>query len=255
MQAFREILHECGQMLLSLPQEKKVEGVWIGDQFKARADQLAHQLIANRLSESFPSIPIVSEEDHFSFSKFPNNSYFLIDPIDGTASFSQGFSGWVTQIALVENEKPTICGIYAPAFDTFFSAIVGDGAYCNDQLLPKLEGYIVSSIIDNYPEPNVLVQKLMTSFGIERYLESGSISLKICRIADGSADLFCKSMFPRDWDLAAPMVVLSEVNGVITDINGSEIKIGTNIRRNNGLIAAKSPQIVAKVVDFFNATG
>jgi 3'(2'), 5'-bisphosphate nucleotidase len=66
---------------------------------------------------------------------------------------------------------------------------------------------------------------------ISSYVESGSIALKICSIAD----LFIKDVSPRDWDVAAPMLVMAEVGGVITDIKGKNCNWGC---RHQGLMAA-----------------
>lgn len=68
-------------------------------------------------------------------------------------------------------------------------------------------------------------------------MESGSIALKICRIADGSADLFVKDVAVRDWDVAAPSLVLTEAGGTFTGMDGAPWHFGGNWEK-RGLIAA-----------------
>ena len=242
-----KILRDCGAMLLKCLATGKTEGEWSGAQFKAKADDLAHNFLVTALSVAFPGIPVVSEEDVASIGVCAGE-YFIIDPIDGTASFAHGFDGWVTQVAYISEEQPVMAGIYAPASDEYFSAISKQGAFCNGlSLSVHRSSEPAKSLIDNYPQPQGIAKELMQALHIPEYLESGSISLKICRVADHSADLFVKDMSPRDWDLAAPMLILAEAKGVLMDIKGDPIVLGKPGRRHHGLIATSSPVVAQQV--------
>lgn len=238
-----KVLRDCGSMLLDCQTAGRTQGEWSGSQFKAEADNLAHNFLVASLGRLYPDIPFVSEEDDVSAGPFAGD-HFIIDPIDGTASFAQGFAGWVTQVAFIRDGRPVMAAIYAPVSDEFFSAIRGVGAFCNGRQLRALDSTAeVQSLIDNYPEPRGIALELSRALHIPRYVESGSIALKICRIADHSADLFVKDMTPRDWDVAAPMLVIAEVGGVITDIEGKKLQLGEEGRRHNGLVAAANTSI------------
>ncbi len=246
-----KILRECGDLLLENLAQGRIEGVWHQDQFKSVGDTIAHNFIASSLAKEFPGIPVVSEEDAESISG-SFDEYFIIDPIDGTASYVSGFSGWVTQIAFVKDDKPGLVGIYAPASDEYFSAASSKGAFCNGcRLIVESTRDSPESLIDNYPEARGAASKLMADLGIQTYIESGSIALKICRIADRSADVFIKDMSPRDWDVAAPMLVLEEAGGVLTDILGKPLVLGRAERRHHGLVAASNALISEKVCSRF----
>lgn len=234
-----KILRECGEMLMNLSNLDKTDGVWIGEQYKCRADYFAHEFLIRELGNFFCDVPIISEED--DNIKLTSSDYIIIDPIDGTASFSSGFPGWVTQAAYVSKGIPIFSGVYAPNTNEYFSAIRGRGAFLNGRRIschsmnkrPK-------SIIDNYPDPRGITYKAMLDLKIPSYIESGSISLKICRVASGAADLFLKDMEPRDWDLAAPMLILEETGGVLTNITGGPIELGNHDRRHPGLIVSRN---------------
>lgn len=243
-----ELLRRCGNMLLELSAMEKTSGEWEGGQFKAAADQTAHAFLVRELQTAFPGIPVVSEEDE-SANVILDEDHFIIDPIDGTASFAHGFSGWVTQAAYIRKQQPILAGVYAPASDEYFSATRDQGAYCNARRL-KLEAGTrrPRSIIDNYPEPRGIAQEAVEALAIRSYVESGSIALKICRIADGSADLFIKHMTPRDWDIAAPSLVLEEAGGVLTDIEEKPLRIGLAGRRHQGLIATCNAEMLRVVM-------
>lgn len=245
-QRIEKILRECGAMLLECLAAGRTEGEWSGAQFKAKADDLAHDFLVAALSAAFPGVPVVSEEDAASIAACADD-HFIIDPIDGTASFAHGFAGWVSQAAYVSEGQPVMAGIYAPASDEYFSAISKQGAYCNGRhLCVDSSGELAMTLIDNYPEPRGIARELMQALDIPKYVESGSIALKICRVADRSADLFVKDMSPRDWDVAAPMLLLAEAGGILTDIEGDALELGCPDRCHQGLIAAASPAVAAQ---------
>jgi 3'(2'), 5'-bisphosphate nucleotidase len=246
-----KVLRECGAMLMDCLAEGKTQGAWNGDQFKAGADELAHNFLADALGRSFPGVPVVSEEDDASIGSYAID-HFIIDPIDGTASFAHGYAGWVTQAAYIREGQPILAGIYAPASDEYFAAISAEGAYCNGrQLSVTGSSGQANSLIDNYPEPRGIALDIMNALGITEYMESGSIALKICRVADGSADLFVKNMTPRDWDVAAPMLILAEAGGVLTDTNGKPLCLGGAQRRHHGIIAAANPLVADQARSWF----
>lgn len=250
-QHIEAILRDCGTMLLALRAAGKTGGIWRGEQFKAEADRVADAFLMEALDKAFPGIPVVSEEDDSS-SGICVGDHFIIDPIDGTASFAQGFSGWVTQAAYIRQGRPVLAGIFAPVSDEYFSAVSGGGAYCNGRRLSVTgSGVRPNSIIDNYPEARGITLELQNALDIPKYIESGSIALKVCRIADRSADIFFKNMSPRDWDIAAPMLVLEEAGGNLTDANGASMRLGGPERRHQGLIAAANAAMAEQVSVWF----
>ena len=91
-------VRDTGDYLSTLPLSRRCEGHWSGDQFKSQADIDSHLHLSHSLSLLFPDIPIVSEESDFRC--FDASEYLIIDPIDGTRSYVEGFSGWVVQASL-----------------------------------------------------------------------------------------------------------------------------------------------------------
>ena len=245
------VLKKCGNYLLELSGEKKLEGEWIGGQFKSLVDLIAQNIIVDGIKDHYPSVPIVSEEDLESHAKvYP--AYFLIDPIDGTASFVNGYDGWVCQIALIFEERPIVCGIYAPALGKYYSAIQGQGAFCNNNKISCNNNVVkesIESIVDNYPKPNEFILNVIKALKIKNYIECGGIALKSCLVAEGIADVFLKNMQPKDWDLGPPMLILEESGGVMSDINGHQIKFGTCNRTHEGLIVVRNFKQLHKVLD------
>lgn len=231
------IVREVGRVILELSGTAKADGVWQGSQIKAEADRVAHAALCRGLGDLAPGVPVVSEEDESSLADRPRQRYFLIDPIDGTASFSAGFPGFVTQVAVMEAGMPIMGAIYAPAFDHLYLAERNSGATLNGDRLTTAGDTRGPILIDNYPEPRGVAADAYGPLGCSRYIECGSIALKICRVADGSADLFIKDVTVRDWDIAPGHLVLEEAGGVFCGLDGGSVRYGNNHEK-LGLIAA-----------------
>src|ERR1051325_10501468 len=94
---------DLGGRLLEWRRRGLIQGEWLGAQLKAEADRRAHEFLVPHLSAQWPATPIVSEEDPLSHTGTRPREYWMIDPIDGTASFCGGYDGFVTQFALIRD--------------------------------------------------------------------------------------------------------------------------------------------------------
>lgn len=244
------IVKEVGGKLVEWRNSSASLGKWEGSQFKAQADLLAHEALVKELNLLAPDIPVISEEDSLSWSRNRPSRYWLIDPIDGTASFAHGYSGFVTQVALIKQESPYLAAVYAPALDALYLAERNRGAFLNGHRLHCALKSPTKTLIDNYPEPRGVTRLAYKALGFRHYIECGSISLKICKIADGSADLFFKNVIVRDWDLAAPQVILEEAGGLLTDIRGNHINYIGNYEQ-LGVVAAPEREMSKRLVSWY----
>lgn len=163
-----------------------------------RADLFAHEALHRMLASSYPGVPIISEEDTCHTELRPSE-YWLIDPIDGTASWSGGFPGYVTQAAFIRAGVVEYGVVHAPALHRTWVATRGSGAFCNgEKLLPRKSARSPLVVIDNYPEPRGICLDLINWLGYARYEESGSLGLKAALVASGEADVFVKHVVVRD---------------------------------------------------------
>lgn len=240
------VTREVGVRIMQCRAEGNLAGDWQGTQFKAVADAIADECMRTGLRR-IADIPVVSEEDLASQSLIRPSRYWLIDPIDGTASFVHGFPGFVCQAALIEDGQAMLAAVHAPALDSTYAARRGEGATLNGNPLTtrKVDRDDVI-LVDNYPEPRGVAARLFRDVPCAKYLESGSIGLKICMVAQGVADLFVKDVPVRDWDVAAPHLVLSEAGGVLRRFDGQEFELTGSFEK-LGLIAAASQVLQARV--------
>ena len=231
------ILREVGDALSALKAEGPVRGEWLGDQLKSDADLVAEFLISRELGKLSPNLPVVSEEDLSSHASSWPLRYWLVDPIDGTASYCEGYSGFVTQIALMEYGLPVLAIVFGPALDLMYVGEKGSGAFLNGARLGGDRKADEIVLIDNYPTPCGVAAVLYQKLPCARYVESGSLGLKICRVAEGIANLFVKDVMTRNWDLAPGHLILEESGGVLADLSAGDITYTGSVEQDKGLIA------------------
>jgi 3'(2'), 5'-bisphosphate nucleotidase len=232
-------LRRVGARIMDCRREGNTHGRWKGAQYKANADMIADASMRECLRQ-ITDLSIVSEEDVASQSEQRPNEYWLIDPIDGTASFAHGFPGFVCQAALMCDGLPQMAGVYAPALDKLYMAIRGGGATLNGlPIRVRMVDRKQLIMVDNYPKPRGVAERLMRDLYCAKYLESGSIGLKICLVAEGQADVFVKDVQVRDWDVAAPHLVLQEAGGILVQFNNQPFDYRGGYER-HGLIAVPS---------------
>lgn len=240
------ILTDIGSTLIELRTRGPIKGTWADStQFKAEADRIAHERLVQALGELTPGVPVVSEEDAVHERARPAE-YWLIDPIDGTASYAGGFDGFVTQAALMNRGTPILAVVHAPALGLTYYGDRDRGAHLNGTRLDVTAGDRTRAfLIDNYPEPRATALAAFQELSMTGYVESGSIALKICRIADGSADLFFKDVKLRDWDVAPAELILLEAGGVMTGIDGAPFLYDGDWVK-PGVIAARSEALLER---------
>lgn len=247
LETLEKILKELGALLLDWRARGMTHGNWEGTQLKADADRRAHDFIVEHLHRFWPDIPVISEEDVSAHGSSRPDEYWLIDPIDGTASFCNGFDGFVTQVALMRNCRPVLAVVHAPAIGLTYSATEDGPALCNSTPISTvLSGHREPRLIDNYPEPRGIARELFDEIGCSGYMESGSIGLKICRVADGTADLFVKDVTVRDWDLAPADLILARAGGSLTTLAGEKLPYSGCFER-VGLIAASNGELASQI--------
>lgn len=247
-----DLVRATGTKLLEWRETGLTNGKWQGMQLKTGADAAAHEYLVTGLGVIAPEVPVVSEEDPGSWDMMQAGTYFMIDPIDGTASYAGGFDGFVTQVALVIGGGVQTSAIYAPALKALYLAQRNRGAFLNGSRIRIRHKNRLESIIDNYPEPRGITASAFRALELKQYIESGSISLKICRVADGTSDIFFKDVQVRPWDIAAPHLVLTEAGGgALRDITGNRINY-RGILEYHGIVAANSAGNAKRLIAWYS---
>jgi len=215
------------------------------------ADEAAEAAILQDLERLAPGIPIVSEErsakDPTHVAASPHLAYFLVDPLDGTREFIAGRDEFTVNIALMNLGTPLIGVIAAPAADLVWRGIRGCGA---ERM--RLSNAGERTAIKTRPrpaQPVALISRSHLDPETKAYLAGlpqalavtcGS-SIKFCRIAEGSADLYPRLAPTHDWDVAAGHAILAAAGGELTAADGSSPVYGTPQRLIPNFIARGDP--------------
>lgn len=235
---FKKVMFRAGELARTLRQE----GFSIDRSIKSNISTSADKALSEYLDEELPrilNVPIINEETYFESTAPTDSQFWLVDPIDGTLSFINGFDGYVTQAALMINGVPTIAIVYAPESNELFFAESKFGAFKNEIPIRVSPNLFPQSIIDNYSHPDPVIAKIITELGISHYHESGSLGLKICRVAEGTADLFVKHTRVYDWDIAPGALILKEAGGHSSMMDGREFNFKINMKKENFLASNK----------------
>ena len=204
--------------------------------FKLEADLKADLLLKKLIKKYFLNTNIISEEN--SINEL-SNSFWIIDPIDGTRSFFNNFDGYVIQASYCFEKKPIYSIIYSPVKNKKWTAIINKGAFLNGKKIKKNSLKRTTRVIDNYPKPKGITRLVMKKFLKTRYIESGSIGLKAVLVADGSADIFIKDIIYKDWDIIPALLINNEVGNKICDFDGNLINIKNDLTKSKGLIVCR----------------
>src|SRR3954454_2690783 len=80
------------------------------------ADRAAELIILAALARAAPGVPVIAEEE-VAAGRIPphDDTYFLVDPLDGTKEFVGGGIDYTVNIGLIEHGSPTLGVVYAPA--------------------------------------------------------------------------------------------------------------------------------------------
>lgn len=180
------------------------------------ADLLANKIICDTLKNLYPDTPIMSEENKQTDYETRKNweYYWCVDPIDGTKEFIKKNDEFTVNIALIHKDTPVAGVVYAPALDDMYYAQKNKGAFKNEQSLPlttnmdpKKKLKIVASKSHLSTETQEFINNLET-----KQIEQVSIgsSLKLCMVADGSADVYPRLAPTMEWDTAAADAIVRE---------------------------------------------
>jgi 3'(2'), 5'-bisphosphate nucleotidase len=191
------------------------------------ADDAAEVIILAGLRTLTPDIPVVAEElaARGEAPDVGSGPFWLVDPLDGTREFIERNGEFTVNIALVENTRPVLGIVLAPALDVAWLG-APDGARRFDKLHPEGKPIRVRKV----PKvaPLVLVSRNHREASVDTWLKQqmapetrtvGS-SLKFCQIAEGSADFYPRFAAISEWDTAAGQAVLEAAGGAVLAWDG-----------------------------------
>ncbi|MGF6310863.1 3'(2'),5'-bisphosphate nucleotidase [Bradyrhizobium sp. i1.8.4] len=201
------------------------------------ADLAADHIIVEGLTRLVPHVSLLSEE-RVHLAKPPyKDSFFLIDPLDGTKEFVAGRNEFTVNVALVTHGVPLLGIVGAPALGLIWRGIVGKGA----ERLTLQRGAVSQAVpIKTRPCPprgapwTVAVSRSHGDARTEAFIDErdGAVravlgsAVKFGRVAEGEVDIYPRLSPTSEWDVAAGHAVVVAAGGKVTDSNGSQLHFG-----------------------------
>jgi len=215
------------------------------------ADRAAELIILAALAKAAPSVPVVAEEE-VAAGRIPviGDTYFLVDPLDGTKEFIRGGDDYTVNIGLICGGTPLLGAVFSPARGTLHGGLVGEGAWIEDSdgrrsIATRQRAEAITAVASKSHFNQPTADYLAEAVGECDYAAIGS-SLKFCIVAEGKADIYPRLSPTSEWDTAAGHAVLLAAGGRVDGPDGEPLGYGKKAFINRGFVATagwKAPAI------------
>ena len=184
------------------------------------ADQAAHALIAERIAPLLGGVPVLSEEDVEGFSGADaDGRYWLVDPLDGTKEFIKKNGEFTVNIALIEQGRPVMGVVHAPALQRSYLGWPGEGAWRTDadgsrEITVAVDHDGPWRVVGSRSHASPKMAEWLEAVGPHEMVPMGS-SLKLCLVAEGAADVYPRLGPTSLWDTGAAQAVVEAAGGQV----------------------------------------
>ncbi|MEL6519527.1 MAG: 3'(2'),5'-bisphosphate nucleotidase CysQ [Pseudomonadota bacterium] len=187
------------------------------------ADEAADKLIAAGLTDAFPDVLVVTEEQAASHSESAS-SFLIVDPLDGTKEFVQRRGDFTVNIAYVVDGVPIRGVVFAPAKKRLFYTLAdGQSVEETGDFAKDAPGAVQPMLVSQPDNGGLMVvaskshrdqatDDYIAKYSVKDMTSAGS-SLKFCLVATGEADLYPRLGRTMEWDTAAGDAVLRGAGG------------------------------------------
>lgn len=188
------------------------------------ADKEINSMVITQLGDSFPEDGVIGEEE--SNTEYGMGRKWFCDPIDGTIAYTWGTPTSVFSLGLVVDGKPQMGVVYDPYLKRIYTAVRGEGSYCNDKKLQVSSKGLDEGIVAVTSNARKIAQGLPHVQAIA----DSKAKLAIFSGAIYKASLVAKGRFVGyvekgvgAHDMAAIELIVEEAGGKVTGINGESL--------------------------------
>lgn len=225
-----EIVKEAGEILKDGYFSKKDVTFKATKDMVTKYDVAVENFLKKRFLEEFRDFNVIAEESDNTDLEF-NNS-IIVDPIDGTTNFVNKVPHTCISVGVYKDKKPFIGIVYNPILDELYTAVVGEGAYLNnDKIEVSNESEFQKSLLStgfpysnatNQDDLNDVIKKMKDILPrCQDIRRLGSAAIDLCFVARGTYEGYYE-MNLKAWDVSAGLIILQEAGGVVTTLDGSE---------------------------------
>jgi myo-inositol-1(or 4)-monophosphatase len=202
------------------------------------ADLAVNDLLQQVLLKARPDYGWLSEETEDGDNRLGHDRVFIVDPIDGTRSFTEGANTWAHAIAVAEQGQVTAAVIYLPLRNLLYTASRGAGAHLNG--LP-----IFASGKDSFSQSTILTAKPAMAGKVWRDgvcppftpAYRPSLAYRLGLVAEAKFDAMLTLRPSWEWDIAAGALIVSEAGGTISNQRGAPLCFNSADPRLDGVVA------------------
>lgn len=195
------------------------------------ADLASHDYLMGALEALSPGYPVVSEEctDVVDAAPESRETYWLIDPLDGTREFVRRNGEFTVNIALIHRHRPVFGVVYAPALGITYFASEGCGAFRQQGDTEPMPIHVTATaarpprVVASRSHGSPELELFLARLGRHERVAVGS-SLKFCLVAEGRADIYPRMGPTSEWDTAAAQCVVEEAGGAVVDLDGLPLR-------------------------------
>ena len=236
------IAEEAGQAILQFYQQDDFEIQIKSDQSPlTQADLASHDIISKALKKLTPEIPILSEEGEQLEADV--ETFWCVDPLDGTKEFIKRNGEFTVNIALIEHHQPVLGVIHIPVANETFMAMKGDGA-------KKIKDHQIQPLSKQQNQtrqpPIFVVSRSHLNQATQDFIKqhqgvtiAAGSSIKLTMLAEGLADAYPRFGPTSLWDMAAGHAILKETGGEIFALDDQPLVYNINQILNPDLIAVR----------------
>ncbi len=194
-------------------------------------DLEVNKILTDRIKNLTPNIPIISEETVDLKKENNLNTFWLIDPIDGTREYIAGKEEYTINAALILNNKPIIGLLGAPKKNRLFYSYGKNETYMiENKIVIKLDckkktekGKVFA--VSGSSHPGELILSVFKEHKIHSFTPMHS-SYKFCVIATGEFDFYAAKERAYEWDYAAGHAIAEGAGAIITTLENKEYRYG-----------------------------
>lgn len=203
------------------------------------ADIAANEYILQKLriavgSEEFGYLTEESYKLNGNGDRLEHRWVWIIDPIDGTRAYIKGTANYAVHIALVHEGRPVVAVVVVPEYGKLYYAQRGKGAFVERRdgsrqrvSVSKRDRLEELSLLTRRTRPGERLNQLLQGLPCQKQETPGSIGCKIAAIVEQQVDAFLTlsgRSAPKDWDFAAPELILTEAGGKLTRADGTPLR-------------------------------
>ncbi|MEC5422829.1 inositol monophosphatase family protein [Virgibacillus sp. C22-A2] len=215
-------------------------------------DKETEYYFATCIRNKYPEHFLLGEEGYGDNITTMKGTVWIIDPIDGTMNFVHQKRNFAISVGIYHEGVGEIGFIYDVMADVLYHAKRNEGAYKNNVKLPHLKEdlNLEESIIglnhfwlctNRLVDEKIMQDLVRTVRGTRTY---GSAALEFAHVAEGIMDGYL-TMRLAPWDIAAGLILVKEVGGITSNIDGDQINI-----LEAGSVVTCNTSIQSKLLDY-----